>query len=301
MSKSRKELYKQIYKVTYIANINRMIDETRYIDILQKLNMEGFKTYHIDDFDKLTLHLQSIGLNDSFNISILIYLRDANYKKLSEIALLHTDIGKIFAVKKKKMVDRVHFIRRTLKIKLELMKAFKKFERSISFNNGPSNNNIPETQQNNDSLKKSLDQSTECLDDSLSDTDQNYIFLYGNLHSKRKPKKTIESMWTYHTQLDLIERLHLIAQKHFTLDQLKYMNVNIMYASAINAMSHFDLENYYINVIEKIESSLKEWIMVCKMYIDVEVNYMECCENILNRYPTQLNLKHFNIDIRNIE
>ena len=61
MSKSRKDLYKQIYKVTYIANINKMINETRYIAILQKLNMEGFKTYHIDDFDKLTLHLQSIG------------------------------------------------------------------------------------------------------------------------------------------------------------------------------------------------------------------------------------------------
>ena len=64
-----------------------MIDETRYIDTLQKLSMEGFKTYHIDNFDKLSLHFQSIGLNDSFNISILMHLRDTNYKKMSDVAL----------------------------------------------------------------------------------------------------------------------------------------------------------------------------------------------------------------------
>jgi hypothetical protein len=133
MGKSRKDLYKQIYKVTYIANINKMINETRYIDILQKISMEGFKTYHIDDFDKLTLHLQSIGLKDSFNISILMHLRDTNYKKMSEIAVLFTDIGDVFAIKKKKMVDRMHNIRKILKRKLDMIKSFKKIEKLCGF------------------------------------------------------------------------------------------------------------------------------------------------------------------------
>ena len=132
-SKSRKDLYKQIYGVIYIANIKQMINEIKYIDVLQKLSMSGFKTYHIEDFDKLTIHLKSIGLNDSFNISILMHLRDTNYKKISDVAILFSDIGEIFSLKKRKMVDRMQSIRKILKHKINLIKVFKKLDKISNF------------------------------------------------------------------------------------------------------------------------------------------------------------------------
>jgi hypothetical protein len=277
MIKNKKEMYKQIYKVIYIANINRMIDETRYIDILQKLSMEGFKTYHIDDFDKLTLHLQSIGLLDSFNVSILIHLRDTNYKKMSDVAILFTDIGNIFSRKKKRMVDRIQKIRKLLKAKLELLKSFKKFERLTGFSIAPRNVDI------------------DMIDDN-SDTS-----ITSSFKIKRMSAKKIQSECEYYIRKDLIERLQFIAQKHFTLDQLKYMNINIKHISEVEAMTHTELESYYINVIDGIDKSLREWIMICRMYIDIEINYIECCENIINGAATKLNLKHFSVNIRNIE
>ena len=93
-------MYRQIYKIIYLANINNIINESKYIDILQKISNDGFKTYHVEDFDRLTMYMQNIGLNDSFNISLLLYLRDINYKKLSEIAMAFDDVGIIFRQKR---------------------------------------------------------------------------------------------------------------------------------------------------------------------------------------------------------
>lgn len=341
MSKSRKDLYKQIYKVTYIANINKMINETRYIDILQKLSMEGFKTYHIDDFDKLTLHLQSIGLDDSFNISILMHLRDTNYKKMSEVAVLFNDIGEIFAMKKKKMVDRMHNIRKILKRKLDMIRSFKKIEKINSFSvldgmdrGGDEKNNIMNSLMSRNEIDDlcDTDRSTS-YDDSASHDSYKKISdnllasdseIYRQLQSRREqtnilsykqnkmdtsidPRKRkmsrqkIEFEWRYHTKSDIIDRLHLLAETHFTLNQLRYMNIELKYVSDIEKMAHIDLERYYLDVVNKIDRSLKEWMTICRMYIDIEVNYVECCENMINGTRTYLDLKHFSIDIRNIQ
>lgn len=278
MSKNRKELYKQIYRIIYVANINRLIDETLYINMLQKLSMEGFKTYHINDFDKLTLHLQSIGLIDSFNVSILIYLRDMNYKRMSDIAILFADIGKIFSVKKKRMVDRMNKIRKLLKDKLEVIKSFKKFERITIFSNFIDN----------------ID-NVRFVDNMINDNS------FSQNKKKRMPVKRIKNEWIYYTCTDLIDRLHFIAQNHFTLNQLKYMEVELKHIREIKAMNHTNLEKYYIYVIDTIEKNLREWMMVCRMYIDIEINYVECCDNLLNGVETRLNLKHFSINIRNIQ
>ena len=261
--KSKKDMYKQIYKVTYIANINGMIDESKYINVLQKLSMGGFKTYHINDFDKLTMHMQTIGLNDSFNISLLLHLRDTNYKKVSDIAIRFEDIGKIFSVKKIMIVDRINKIRNLIKNKLDIIKAFKKIDT-----------------QNNFYLNVKMDNETMC-------------------NKKLLNKTIIEDEWKFHTRNDIMNRLHLLCQKYFTLEQLKFMNVELKYLSEINAYSHKQIETYYLDVLKNIDNSFKEWMTICKMYIDIEVNYSECCNSMIIGMDTSLNLKHFNVDIKN--
>lgn len=342
-----------------------MINETRYIDILQKLSMEGFKTYHIEDFDKLTLHLQSIGLTDSFNISILMHLRDTNYKKMSEIAVLFDDIGEVFAMKKKKMVARMHDIRKILKQKLEMIRAFKKIDKINNFTvlegdeKLDEENSLDDTDNTDDSdyfsgtedrdIWSDIDQRSNYqgndtgfkkplnLKSKLNSRNINTVTkprtthniadilafglednqIYKTVATKQKldgttnisrvipPRKKmgrqyIESEWRYYTKIDLIDRLHLLAEQHFTINQLRYMNVELKYISEVKKMTHLELEQYYLNVVTTIDHVLKEWMMICRMYIDIEVNYIECCENLINGAETNLDLKHFSIDIRNI-
>jgi hypothetical protein len=296
--KSRKDLYKQIYRVIYIANIKKMIDETKYIDVLQKLSMAGFKTYHIDDFDKLTIHLQSIGLNNSFNISILMHLRDTNYKKISDVAILFSEIGEIFSLKKRKMVDRMQSIRKILKHKLNLIKVFKKIEKISNFS-------IMDSSNSSDQMNAIMVNIHTNLSDDLSDDSS--VHISDNKKNKKKPllnkfklsKHKIESEFRYYTKLDIINRLHLLAETHFTLNQLQFMNVELKYLSEIEQMSNIDLELYYFDVLDRIDKSLKAWMTICRMYIDIEINYIECCDNIINGNNTKLDLKHFSIDIKN--
>ncbi len=274
--KNKKETFKQIFTVTYVANINKLIDESKYIEVLQNLSMGGFKTYHVNDFDKLTMYMQTIGQNDSFNISLLLHLRDTNYKKMTEIALNFDEIRDILSVKKTTMVDRMHQIRTIIKDKLDFIKAYKRVDTIKSFNAFIKIGNIPcirniSTTSNTSNTPKSK----------MSDT-------------------MIGSEWENYTKQDIIDRLHLLCQKHFTLDQMKLMNVELKYVSEISNMSHEHLESYYFDVIKNIESSLKEWLMICKMYVDIEINYIECCDDFLNGKKTTLNLRNFNIDIRNI-
>ena len=113
-------------------------------------------------------------------------------------------------------------------------------------------------------------------------------------------KQRIESEWKYYARTDIIDRLHLLVEHYFTLNQMQYMR-DLKYASEIASMTLIELERYYLNVVNKIDTSLKEWMTICRMYIDIEINYVECCENMINGTNTYLNLKHFSVDIRNIQ
>ena len=305
-SKSRKDLYKQIYGVIYIANIKQMINEIKYIDVLQKLSMSGFKTYHIEDFDKLTIHLQSIGLNDSFNISILMHLRDTNYKKISDVAILFSDIGEIFSLKKRKMVDRMQSIRKILKHKINLIKVFKKLDKISNFsiidssNSSDMMNTIMVNTHNNMTESSIVDSPNMNFIDTINKKQKNQTSSNKTTSNKSKlTKHKIESEFRYYIKLDIINRLHLLAENHFTLNQLQYMNVELKYLSEIEKMSNIDLEIYYFDVLDKIDKSLKAWMTICRMYIDIEINYIECCDNIIKGNDTKLDLKHFSIDIKN--
>lgn len=267
-AKNKKDTFKQIFSVTYIANVNKLINESKYIEVLQNLSLGGFKTYHINDFEKLTMYMQTIGLIDSFNISLLLHLRDTNYKKMIEIAMIFDEIGEILSVKKMTMVDRMHKIRIIIKEKLDFIKSYKRIDTIKSFDTFMRIGNIP-CISNKDTISPKM-----------SDT-------------------LIESEWEYHTKQDIIDRLHMLCQKHFSLEQLKFMQVELKYVSEIINMQHKQLEQYYLDVIKNIESSLKEWLVICKMYVDIEINYMECCNNILNGEKTTLDLRNFNVNVQN--
>ena len=105
---SNKKMLKDIFSAVYVANIKRCIDEDRYIQIIKSISDNGFKTYYVKDFDRLTVYLKEQGLNKSYAISILLYLRDENYNKIVEIARQFTDIKKIINNKSKKTVEKVH-------------------------------------------------------------------------------------------------------------------------------------------------------------------------------------------------
>ena len=129
----RKDQYIKIYQIIYIATIHHMIDETRYIVILQALNKNGFKTYHVDDFEKLILYMRSIGMNNGFAISLTIHLRDLAYRKLLDTARLSDDIGLILGCKKIQMVYRVDSIKKYLEHAKTLMRSFEKIESYQSY------------------------------------------------------------------------------------------------------------------------------------------------------------------------
>lgn len=245
---NKKKMYVQIFKLIYFANINRLIDETKYVSVLQKLNSVGFKTYHVSEFDTLMINMKKVGLNDSFNMSMLLYFRDVNYKRIMEIVREFSNFTEIFSGGLL-VVEKIKIMKENLIRVLKIMKSFKKIDRK-----SPDCGTVKITQKN--------------------------------------------IIWEENTKNELMERLHLIVRNYFTLGQLKYMNVELKYASEIMTMNYETLETYYMGVISKIEESIKEWITLCRIYIDVEVNYIECCNNMINGNITMLKLKNFNIEIK---
>lgn len=256
---SKKELYIDIFKITYLSLIYGLISDTLYIDILQKLTINGFKTYHIDDFERLILYMYNTGIVNSFNISVLIHYRDICYKTLSDISKNFDDIRTIFSVKKKKMILRIENISNILKNKRNVLKSFRKNDRYDSINMVLSNS---------------------------SDNKKRYL-----------SNDIIQKYWDYYTRLDIMDRLYILVDKHYKLNELSYMGVNLQLTSHLNRFTCFELENYYIKTISIIETKLRDWILTCRMYIDIEINYLECCKNIIAHNNCILSLKNFYINI----
>lgn len=236
MKINKKSFYILLYKVIYIAIINNLISENKYIDILQRMNMNGFKTYHINSFDKLSVQMCEYGLNNSFNISILLYLRDRSYKYLSEIAHKNPDIGTILFAKNKNIIDRIGLIIKLIRRKIKILKAFKKIDKYDTIN------------------------------------------LYLNIENP----SSIKNQWKNIMRKDILDRLYLLGYKHYSITQLHYMDVDIQLVSALNEYPYEKLEIYYLDTINKIDKSLRGWLMECEKYIDVENNYVKTCQCIMS-------------------
>jgi hypothetical protein len=278
MRRTKKNVYKNIYKITYIANVNRVIEESKYIDTLQQLSTNGFKTYHIDDFDKFVNHLLNVGLNDSFNITKLISMRDNNYKNIADMAVVFEDVGRIFSSKKKSMMSRVKKIQTLLKTKLHMMRSFRRVGSSASFR-FPMKSEI-DTKIVENVLSVNID--SPSTNTSINEPHPPMLKSY--------TKEKIEEEFKHYLRHDIVDRLHLLAQKHFTLEQLTFMNVQLKCITEIEEMSLTDLEFYYLEVVSTIISALQKYLGFCKRYYDIEINYAECCEAVLTGNPTKLNM-----------
>jgi len=256
-------MYKNKYRYTYDANIKNKISEDEYINVLQELSTQGFKTYHIENFNSLTKKLRSNGLYNSFNISILLYARDLVYKKLSVIATTFEDIGSVFSTKKKKMIHRVNTIQKILENRLDCINCFKKGDMLMYVS--------PEIEIKQ--LHQQLQQQINKID---------------KIGPTKMTPEQIEIEFSHAIRRDIIDRLHLIAQRHYTLEQLTFMNITLVLVSELYNMSHNELRRYYVYVVDEIVYWLHSWINMCKNYIDIEINYAECCDSIMNGDPTHL-------------
>jgi len=136
---NKKKLFKDIYQAIYVANIKGLIDENRYIRVLQSISENGFKTYHIDNFDRLTIYLKEMKLNRSYIISMLLYLRDENLRKIVEMSRYFKEIRLVLMMRDKKMVERIHLISKFLRDRLLVVNSFIKLEKMESIYQGEMN------------------------------------------------------------------------------------------------------------------------------------------------------------------
>lgn len=267
------KLFKNIFEAVYVLNIERYIDENRYIKVLQTLSDNGFKTYHIKDFDRLAVYLKEIHLSKSYAVSILLYLRDENYRKIIDIAKNFGDVKRAINNKKHPnitIVERVHNASKILRKKLEIARAFVKPERvEAIYNNMPGG-----------------------VSTNRGDT--------GELTTKFKlDRELVIDEWFYQNRTDIINRLHDLI-RHFTIDQLLYMNVEIIAYSTIQKMETITLQEYYNRTIKQVINSLKAWKRICLLYVDVYLGYLEMCFDISNNRDPVLKLQSFQIIVETV-
>ena len=103
--------------------------------------------------------------------------------------------------------------------------------------------------------------------------------------------------WIYFTRKEILDRLTLIVEKYITIEQLQFMNIKILHITDIYKMDTHSLTNYYTYFIKHLIDKLNEFIDICKLYIDIEVNYIECCNNINMCLRTVLYLENYEIKI----
>ena len=54
-----------------------------------------------------------------------------------------------------------------------------------------------------------------------------------------------------------------------------------------------DLENYYIDCVNNIDTKIKEYIEICNIFIQIEEDYNFCCNKLINGDITMLNLRYY--------
>lgn len=239
---SKKDSYKKKFTQLYNSVIYKYISEKDYIKELQELNSKGFKTYHINTIIDMLTNMQKNELLHAYKITHIIHTRDLLYKDISSFALEFDDIGNIFSSKKTNIIERMHLITDILATKQLCINAFKKIE-SPSPSQSPSQSQSP------------LSSSVLVNSDSSYSRDNNNALC-----------KSIKS--------DIINRLHQLLQKHYSLRQLKFMNIQLKLSTDIDNMSCMDLFLYYTYVIEKISNELMRWKYLCSQYIATERNYI---------------------------
>lgn len=126
-----KRVLVDVFRAVYVGHINRMIDESRYIRTLQVVSERGFKTYHLENFDKLALHLRKIGMMKSYVISVLFYFRDENFRVIGQVARYFDTIHQMLNLRLD-ILERMKMIDIELERKLMIARAFLKNDKTYA-------------------------------------------------------------------------------------------------------------------------------------------------------------------------
>lgn len=276
---SKKDTHNDMYKYIYIATINKVIDEPKYYKLLQQLRSQGFKTYRVNNFLDLAENLKTVGLNNSFNISILVFVRDSMYKRLSNITTLFDLTDK--TENDRPRPKKIHEIVVAFRQMLNLIRSFIKINTII-----PSKSIFHKNLNNesNSNLDSNLDSEPDLIPDfnqELNNSKKTKSLESTIFSSQTEPIDLVKLDKEFYSQFktDVINRLYFLTQ-HFTLDQLKFMNVKLKYLSEIEKMDYFELKHYYLLTILTLKKTLDEWIKMCRNYSYVEYSYKEYCEGV---------------------
>jgi hypothetical protein len=182
------------------------------------------------------------------------------------------------------MIDRVDDIRDIMKKQVFIMNAFKKLDVTP-----PSYECIKNVSDGNYNIN------TICRNENTIDGIDEAIMAPPVILTRtlQEFEKIINS-WEYYVRLDIMNRLYLIAYTHFTLDQLKFLDVDLKKVSDLENMNLTTLIAYYVKAVKQIRMKIKRLIILCKMYIDIEIDYAKCCSDMANNLPTHLTL---NVDV----
>jgi len=115
---SKKDKNITMYYILYFGFLNNHITSKEYIICLMKLYSNGFRTYHISDFETFIENMIS---DNARHISILLHQHNKSHKYISDMSQIFPDI----IYKKEYNLKHVH---NRLKEKKKLIRSFGKFE-----------------------------------------------------------------------------------------------------------------------------------------------------------------------------
>ena len=94
------------------------------------------------------------------------------------------------------------------------------------------------------------------------------------LKSFRKIDKNLDNNYYLYEAIkkDILYRLHLILN-HYTIVQLKFLNIPLELYSNLKIMNYDNLHKYYFNTINMIEIKLINIIEECSIYLTIEYQH----------------------------
>jgi hypothetical protein len=104
-----------------------MINEKQFLQLIHKLQENGYKSYHVNNNNKLIYYLYQKKYIDTYNYLILIYLRDINLKKLTDISQNIYYVKRIMDTKNK-YSQKIKLLHKKTKEKRKLIELFKKID-----------------------------------------------------------------------------------------------------------------------------------------------------------------------------
>jgi hypothetical protein len=307
---NRKKLYITKYLTIFEKCLDNQIKDTEYIREMQELCEKGFKTYHIENFHTYVNKFITKNLINAYNISILINLRDIKYKYFVDVSNAFARCKKIMYTNGKNMIVRINSIQKFCKKMLRMIRSFKKLDtqfvepiynnidmikycyhdmnsdnKTIDINSDDSEDSYNSDDYDSISLKreymKLLSDEPDLLElNTIDSSECNISPIIIKIHKDEKSQYNARDTWGYNFRRDILDRLHLLVRTHYTIDQLVFMGVKLKYLSELQSINVDDLRCYYIDTVAIIHIFFSKLLKTCLEYINIEMNYINCCKQI---------------------